>query len=170
MKFWLFNTLLRSWQSWSIVRFSTDTQLVFSPNWGQFCWMVQISPKDISIFDDSQFLDHVCLCGDNFSIMASERFSRKVGKSFITDRATNNKGKALENPNFLRLSTFYIVSETPMLRNHYFLGFFSKTKIYHSSPKVVDSWRRLWHFLGQSIFNGFTMHFFITTAVSPSNH
>ena len=51
---------------------------------------------------------------------------------------------------------FYIVSESPMLRNHCFWGFFlSKTKICQSSPKSVESWRRLWHFLGQSIFNSF---------------
>ena len=39
--------------------------------------------------------------------------------------------------------SFYIVSETPMLRNprnHYF-SFFSKNKIWHSSQKAVDSRR-----------------------------
>ena len=48
---------------------------------------------------------------------------------------------------------FYIVSETPMLRNHYFSGFFSKTKVWHSSPKVADC--RMWQFLSQSVFNHF---------------
>ena len=36
-----------------------------------------------------------------------------------------------------------------------FLGFFSKTKHFQSSPEVDYSWRRLWHFLGQLIFNRF---------------